>query len=208
MATLVKPAVDQITLRPFSLEEYHWLIEHGFFHEDERVELIQGVLYQMSPKGLRHAACLTKLLRLLPAMIGDRAWIRAQDPITLLESNSEPEPDLVLAAPRESGYLDHHPYPADVLLVVEIAHSSVEYDRRVKVPLFAAAGIVEYWLVNLREDRIEVYREPSGPTAEVAEYRQHTVYGAEDVVAPLALPACTLAVAQLLPAAGAQPGKD
>ena len=208
MATVVEPAVHQMSIRPFSVEEYHWLIEHGFFHEDERVELIEGVLHQMSPKGLRHAACLSNFLRLIPALISDRAWIRAQDPITLLAGNSEPEPDLVLAAPRASAYLDHHPYPEDVLLVVEIAHTSVEYDRRVKGPLYAAAGIVEYWLVNLREDRIEVYREPSGPTAEVAEFRQTTVYGVKDVVAPLALPACTLAVAQLLPVAGAQPEKD
>lgn len=199
MATLVEPTVRQITFRRFSLDEYHWLIEHGFFHEDERVELIEGVLNQMSPKGLRHAACLSKMLRLLPTVIGERAWIRAQDPITLPDSNSEPEPDLVLAAPREGGYVDHHPLPADILLIVEIAHSSLAYDRRVKIPLYAAAGISEYWLVNLRDDQVEVFREPATHAEGAAYYRQHLKFSANDTLHPTQFPDCAVSVADLLP---------
>ena len=199
MATLVEPPVGQVALRPFSVEEYHWLIEHGFFHEDERVELIGGVLHQMSPKGLRHAACLSSFLQILPAVIGERAWIRAQDPITLPNSNSEPEPDLVLAAPRKSKYLDHHPFPADVLLVAEISDSSLDHDRRVKVPLYAAAGITEFWIVNLVENKIEVYREPTNPPEGASYYRQHEIYSAQDAVHPTHFPDCSITVKDVLP---------
>ena len=199
MATLVDPAVRQTTIRTFSLEEYHWLIEHGFFHEDERVELIQGILHQMSPKGLRHAACLTRGLRIFNATLSDRACVRAQDPITLPDSNSEPEPDLVVAQRREDDYASHHPLPENVLLVIEIANSSLDYDRRVKVPLYAAAGISEYWLVNLREDKIEVYREPTTPALGTPYYRQRQISSVQDTVTPTHFPDCAIPVADLLP---------
>ena len=199
MATLVDPAVRQTTIRTFSLEEYHWLIEHGFFHEDERVELIQGILHQMSPKGLRHAACLTRGLRIFNAALSDRACVRAQDPITLPDSNSEPEPDLVVAQRREDDYASHHPLPENVLLVIEIANSSLDYDRRVKVPLYAAAGISEYWLVNLREDKIEVYREPTTPALGTPYYRQRQISSVQDTVTPTHFPDCAIPVADLLP---------
>ena len=199
MATLVDPAVRQTTIRTFSLEEYHWLIEHGFFHEDERVELIQGILHQMSPKGLRHAACLTRGLRIFNAALSDRACVRAQDPITLPDSNSEPEPDLVVAQRREDDYASHHPLPENVLLVIEIANSSLDYDRRVKVPLYAAAGISEYWLVNLQEDKIEVYREPTTPALGTPYYRQRQISSVQDTVTPTHFPDCAIPVADLLP---------
>lgn len=199
MATVVEPAVQHETIRHFSLEEYHWLIEQGFFHEDERVELIEGVLHKMSPKGLRHAACLTRALRFFNAALGDRACVRAQDPITLPDSISEPEPDLVVARRRDDDYVNHHPLPEDVALVVEIANSSLEYDRRVKVPLYAAAGITEYWIVNLREDLIEVYRQPTSPDAGVPFYHQHLCFSVRDTVYPMQFRDCIAAVKDLLP---------
>ena len=200
MATVVEPAIHQEGLRTLSLEEYHWLIEQRFFHEDERVELIEGVLHRMSPKGTRHAVCLSNFLRILPAAIGERAWIRAQDPITLPDSGSEPEPDLVLAAPREGGYLESHPLPADVLLVVEIAQSSLEYDRQAKIPLYAAAAITEYWIVNLRDDLIEVFRGPTSAAEVTPYYRQHLCFSMQETVRPEQLADCALLVADLIPA--------
>jgi Uma2 family endonuclease len=199
MATLVEPTVRQMTIRHFSLEEYHWLIEHGFFQEDERVELIEGVLQSMSPKGLRHAACLTRGLRIFNTALSEHACVRAQDPITLSASNSEPEPDLVVAQRRENDYADHHPLPKDVILVIEIASSSLEYDRRVKVPVYAAAGIVEYWIVNLRDDLIEVYREPTSPDEGAPYYHQHLRFSAQDTVNPAQFPDCAISVKDLLP---------
>lgn len=198
MATVVEPAVHQAGIRTLSLEEYHWLIEHGFFHEDERVELIEGVLHKMIPKGRRHAACLTRALRLFNAALGNRACVRAQDPITLVDGNSEPEPDLVLAQVREDDYVDHHPYPQDVALVVEIAHSSLEYDRQAKIPLYAAAGIGEYWIVNLVENQIEVYREPTVPAEGAPHYHLHLRFCAQDSVNPTQFPDCVLRVRDVL----------
>lgn len=199
MATVVEPAVQRESIRQFSLEEYHWLIEHGFFHEDERVELIEGVLHKMSSKGQRHAACLTRALRFLNATLGNRASVRAQDPITLPDSISEPEPDLVVARRRDDDYVNRHPLPNDVVLVMEIANSSLEYDRRVKVPLYAAAGITEYWIVNLREDLIEVYRQPTNPDVGVPFYHQHLCFTARDPVHIMQFPDCIIAVEDLLP---------
>lgn len=199
MATTVSLYGEQVALRPFSLREYHWLIDHGFFHGSERVELIQSVLHLMSPKGTRHAACQSRLLHQLIPAIGKSAWIRAQGPITIPESDSEPEADLVLAAPRESGYSDRHPYPADVLLVIEIAHTSLNYDRSVKVPLYAASGIAEYWIMNLQDDNIEVYREPITPQQGTSCFRQRLTLAAQDTVAPTHFPDCVLSVLDILP---------
>jgi len=199
VATKLRLPSEEISPRPFSLEEYHWLIEHGFFRTGERVELIQGALHVMSPKSPRHAACQSMLLHQLFPIARDRACIRAQVPITLPEHDSEPEPDLVLAASREGGYFDHHPYPPDVFLVVEIADSSLEYDRRVKAPLYAAAEIAEYWLANLREDRVEVYREPISPAERAPFYRRRLTFSAQDSISPAAFPSCVFSIADLLP---------
>jgi Uma2 family endonuclease len=199
MATVVEPTVDRMDIRPLSIEEFHWLIENGFFHEDERVELIEGVLHKMSPKGRRHAACLTRAIRLFNAALADRACVRAQDPITLTDSNSEPEPDLVVARAREDDYVGRHPHPEDIVVVVEIADSSLAYDRRIKVPLYAAAGILEYWIVNLRDDLIEVYRDPTSPEERAPYYHQHLTFSANDTLHPVRFPDCVLAVADLLP---------
>lgn len=199
VATKVRLPSEEIAPRPFSLEEYHWLIEHGFFRADERVELIQGALHLMSPKSPRHAACQSMLLRQLFPIARDRARVRAHGPITLPEHDSEPEPDLALVASREGEYLDRHPYPPDVFLVVEIADSSLEYDRQVKVPLYAAAGITEYWLANLREYRIEVYREPISPVECAPFYRRRLIFSAQDSVSPAAFPWCVFPVIDLLP---------
>ncbi len=198
MATLVEPAVNQMSIRPFSIEEYHWLSEHDFFHEDERVELVTGILVQMSPKGVRHAACRSKMLHLLLSQVRDDALVRVQGPITLCDNNSEPEADIVLASPRAGEYYDRHPYPADVLLVVEIADSSLEYDRRVKIPLYAAAGIGEYWLMNLQENNIEVHRGPTSPAAGAAYYRKRVICSAQETIRPAHFPNCAVRVEDAL----------
>ena len=199
MATVVEPAVGQMVIRPLSIEDYHWMIEHGFFNEDERVELIRGVLHQMSPEGPRHVAAIDRLHHHFFGKLGECAQVRAQHPVSLPESGSEPEPDLVLAKKREDYYSGRHPVPEEVILVVEVAASSLEEDQRVKVPIYAAAGIVECWIVNLRDDRIEVYREPIVPAEGAAYYHQHLRFSAQDILHPVRFPDCELAVADLLP---------
>ena len=198
MATLVEPTVSQMTVRPLSLDEYHWLIEQGFFAEDEHVELVQGVLHSMSPEGPRHVAVIDRLLGLFFGALGSHTQVRVQHPLRLPDSNSEPEPDLVLAEKREDTYSERHPVPSEVFLVIEVAATSLEEDRRLKIPLYAAAGIIEFWIVNLVEDQIEIYREPTIPVEGAAYYRQRLHHSAQDIVHPIQFPDCSFAVKDVL----------
>ncbi|HAZ47788.1 MAG TPA: hypothetical protein DDW76_17445 [Cyanobacteria bacterium UBA11369] len=144
----------------FTLEEYHRLGEIGFFHEDDQIELIRGEIVQMSAKGTRHSVCTNLLNRELSKLVGERATLRIQDPI-ILPSTSEPEPDFTIVQNRSDDYLSAHPIPADILLVIEILDSSLDYDKNVKLPLYAEAGIPDYWIFNLIDNWLEVCTEPS-----------------------------------------------
>ncbi|MBD2303992.1 Uma2 family endonuclease [Chroococcidiopsis sp. FACHB-1243] len=147
------------TLKRFTLAEYHRLAELGFLGEDDRIELIQGQIIKMSAKGTAHEVCITRLLRELPRLLGDRATLRSQSPLILLP-DSAPEPDFAIVQNRADDYLSSHPEPADVLLVIEISDSSLRYDQEVKLSLYAEARISEYWIFNLVENHLEVYSEP------------------------------------------------
>ena len=147
------------SVKQFSLAEYHRLTEIGFFSEDDRIELIGGQIIQMAAKGTAHEVCITRLNRELLKLLGERATLRVQSPI-VLHPASEPEPDFTIVQNRFDDYLSAHPDSADVLLVVEISDSSIDYDQEVKLPLYAEAGINYYWIFNLVEQRLETYSEP------------------------------------------------
>lgn len=134
--------------------------EAGIFREDDRVELIHGEIVQMTPIRSPHAGCVNRLNRLFTATLGELAVVTVQNPITL-DPASEPQPDLALLRPRADFYAGGHPGPGDVWLVVEVADTSLAFDRTVKIPLYARAGIVEVWLVDLPGECVEVYRQPS-----------------------------------------------
>jgi Uma2 family endonuclease len=151
--------MNSTTLKRFSLGEYNRLGELGFFSEDDRVELIHGQIIQMAAKGTAHEVCLTRLLRELPKQIGDRATLRCQSPI-VLPLDSEPEPDFTIVQNRADDYLNSHPSPEDVLLIIEISDSSLSYDQEEKLSLYAEAGITNYWIFNLLENHLEVNSEP------------------------------------------------
>ncbi|MFQ5857968.1 MAG: Uma2 family endonuclease, partial [Anaerolineae bacterium] len=169
----------------------------------ERVELIEGVLHAMSPRGPRHGGCLSRLLHLIFPCVGDDdALVRVQDPITIATAGSEPEPDLVLAVPQPGAYYGRHPEPGEVLLLVEIADTTPEYDREVKGPLYAAAGITDYWIVNLVDDVVEVYREPVTLADGTAGYRTVRVCSPDGTVTPLHFQDCRVAVSDLIPELG------
>lgn len=143
----------------FNVEDYYRMAEAGLFSEQDRVELIEGEVIKMSPIGSRHAGCVDRLNSILNRKVGHAAIIRVQNPVRLNDF-SEPEPDIALLKPRDDFYSQSHPTAADVLLVIEVAETSVEYDRSVKMPLYARAGIPETWLVNLPKDIIEIYTQP------------------------------------------------
>lgn len=148
-------------IRQLTTAEYYGMMESGIIREGERVELISGQIFTMAAKGTRHTVSTSRLLKSLLVLIGERAIVRCQDPITLPD-NSEPEPDIVIAKLRSDDYLNSHPSPADIILAIEVADSSIKFDRETKAPLYAAAGISEYWIVNLIDDRLEIYRQPEG----------------------------------------------
>ncbi|MEM7717322.1 MAG: Uma2 family endonuclease [Cyanobacteria bacterium P01_A01_bin.68] len=150
---------SQVTTRHFTLLEYHRLIELGFFHEDERVELIRGELVQMVAKGIAHTTCCRNLLRELSQLVIGKAELQCQDPINL-PSGSEPEPDFTIIRSPSGKYLSAHPTPKDIFLVIEIADSSLDYDRGVKIPLYAEAEIPQYWIFNVVANQLEAYSEP------------------------------------------------
>jgi Uma2 family endonuclease len=143
----------------FTLDEYHKLAELGFFHEDDRIELINGEIIEMVAKGKAHETCLRKLWKELPTLIGDRATLQSQAPI-VIPPKSEPEPDFAILKNRDDDYLYGHPQPADVLLVMEVSDSSLDYDQDVKIPLYASSGISDYWIFNLFDNYLECYTEP------------------------------------------------
>lgn len=143
----------------FTVAEYHRMGEAGIFGEDDRVELIEGEIIEMSPIGSPHASRVKRLLRLFVRKLGDRAIVQVQDPV-VVNRFSEPEPDIAILHPRADFYADRHPEPADVFLLVEVADSSRAFDRGTKVPLYARNGIAEVWIVDIIDEVIEVYRQP------------------------------------------------
>ncbi len=143
----------------FTVDEYHRLIELGFLHENDHIQLINGELIEMASKGTAHETCLRNLWKQLPKLVGDRATLQSHAPITL-PPNNEPEPDFSIVQNKDDNYLSAHPAPTDVLLVIEIADSSLDYDQKVKIPLYAKAGIADYWIFNLFNYHLECYSEP------------------------------------------------
>lgn len=147
------------TAKRFTLDEYHRLAELGFFTEDDRVELIRGEIMQMAAKGTPHTNCCRDLLEELAQLLAGRAKLQCQDPI-VLPSNSEPEPDFAILRKRADNYRFALPKADDVLLVIEIADSTLKYDQEVKIPLYAEAGISDYWIFNLVKNHLETYSKP------------------------------------------------
>lgn len=154
---LAKPQVKNFR---FTISQYHQMSEAGILSENDKVELINGEIIEMSPIGRRHAACVDRINRLFSNILGIKVIVRVQNPI-LLNNLSEPEPDIALLKPRADFYESGHPQPQDIFLLIEVADSSIEYDRDVKIPLYTSSGITEVWLVDIYQQVIIVYRYPS-----------------------------------------------
>ena len=172
-------AVSTDVIWRFSVDQYHAMIRAGILTEDDPVELLEGWLVTKMPKNPPHSV-VTQLTREALARILPSGWyVDAQEPITT--ADSEPEPDVMVVRGETRHYLDRHPGPQDVALVIEVADSTLQRDRSLKKRLYAAAGIPVYWIVNLPDSQIEVYTEPSGP-GEQLDYRQWQNYGPADTI--------------------------
>ena len=162
------------TRRKFTIDEYHQLVDLGFFNENDRIELIRGEIIEMAPKRTPHSVCNSILFGELYKLLSERANVRGQEPITL-PSNSEPEPDVVIAKKKADNYLSNHPTVEDIILVIEISDSTLQYDRETKLFLYAEAKINNYWIYNLVDRRVEVYSNPFSDRQGKFDYRNKSI---------------------------------
>lgn len=186
--------MSSVTTAPtyrWSVEEYYKLGEAGIFHEDDRVELLNGDIVTMAPIGLRHMNAVRRLINIMARKYGKRCLVDAQNPL-VIDGESMPQPDiLLLRLDLDEG---HAPTPEDVLLLVEVADSSLAYDSRDKRDAYARTGIAEDRLLNLTRNQLHVFRDPDGQG-----YRSEAVIPADGAVAPLAYPDAPVTLAEILP---------
>lgn len=178
--------------RRLTVDEYQRMGELGILDRDERVELLDGELYSMAPIGDAHSGRVIRLTVVFTRRLGDRVLVSVQNPVRLSDM-SEPQPDIAVLRPRPDFYETAKPQATDVLLIVEIAESSLDYDRTTKLPRYAAAGIPEAWIVNLVDDQIEVYRKPAHDG-----YRPREIFIRGDTLTLLTFPSIAIRVDELL----------
>lgn len=172
----------------FTIEQYHRMVETGVLSEHDRVELINGEIMQMTPIGGRHIAIVMNLDEDFRDLLGKRCQILVQCPIRC-NDQSEPQPDLALLKRRDDRYVGHFPLAEDVLLLIEVSDSSIIYDKETKIPFYASQNIPEVWIVNLKTNQLEIYREPS-----VQGYLNEKVLNRDDRISPSAFPDCLIPV--------------
>ncbi|AFY69261.1 protein of unknown function DUF820 [Thalassoporum mexicanum PCC 7367] len=182
----------QLLNKRFTVAEYHSLHEAGILTEDDRTELLRGEIYQMSPVGRRHASCVKRLNHLFKNIYKSRIIIGVQDPIEL-SNESEPQPDISLLRWQDDFYLAKHPTPEDILLLIEVADSTVGIDQTSKLPLYAEHGIVESWLVDLNQECVLVNRNPA-----IDGYQDIQVFKSGQSLSVQALPEVAIEVNKIL----------
>lgn len=176
----------------FTVEDYQRMGETGIFAAGDRVELIAGEIVQMSPIGTKHQACVARINQILGQQLRDRALIWPQNAIQLNET-SQPQPDIALLTPREDFYRDRYPQPSDILLIIEVADSTIRYDRDIKIPLYSSVGIPEAWIVDLNRNCLEVYQSPDSEG-----YRSKQTYNPGQTLTPVSFPDCAIATTSLM----------
>jgi Uma2 family endonuclease len=181
-----------VTRRRFTADDYQRMGQAGILRAEDHVELIDGEIVTMTPIGPRHCASVDRATRAFVTKAGDSAIVRVQGSVRL-DLYSEPEPDIVLLRPRSDFYASRHPGPAEILLIVEVAESSIDYDRDVKSRVYARSGVQEYWLADLNENVVFCH---SG--IEDGTYRNVRRYTRGQLLAPLLLPECVVSTDDLI----------
>ena len=184
MSTTAQPAwqatqIPPFPVRRFTVDEYHRMVEAGVLTENDSVELLEGWIVAKMPHRPSHDATIDQTGEVLRGQLPVGWRLRIQSAITT--DDSEPEPDLAVVLGPPSRYAAHHPGPQDIALLIEVADSSLAHDREVKGRMYARVGIAAYWIINLVDTQVEVYSEPSGPTANPG-YRQHHTYRAGELI--------------------------
>ena len=183
------------TLRLWTVEEYHQMAKAGIFHPEERVELIAGQIIRMSAKGTAHTAAVRRTAKVLRHLLFNQAEVYTQDPIQLNDF-SEPEPDIAVVRIDPLDYADHHPTPSDVYLIIEVADSSFKYDRETKGKAYAQSGIVDYWVLDVNNRKLHVFREPTQEG-----YQSEVIFSEDASVSPLQFSELEIALQDILPPA-------
>jgi Uma2 family endonuclease len=190
---IAESVVSEIPLRLWSVDEYHRILEAGILTVEDKVELLEGKIVQMSPQDPPHASTTQWAGSYLARLLGDRAFIRSQLPITL-PPDSEPEPDIAVVRVDRRAYFDHHPAPEEIFLLIEIADSTLAKDRRQKAKTYAKANIPEYWVVDVNKRQVYIFRQPEADV-----YTQTFLLSEEEAIALVAFPEITVSLRQLFP---------
>jgi Uma2 family endonuclease len=181
------------TLRLWTVEDYHQMAAAGIFHPEERVELIAGQIIRMSAKGTAHTAAVRRTANVLRNLLFNQAEVYTQDPIQLNDF-SEPEPDVAVVRLDPLDYADHHPTPSEVYLIIEVADSSFKYDRETKAKVYAKSGIADYWVLDVIDRKLHVFREPTQEG-----YQTEVIFSEEARVSPLQFPDVAITLQDMLP---------
>ncbi|ABA21125.1 Protein of unknown function DUF820 [Trichormus variabilis ATCC 29413] len=182
-----------LQLRLWTVEEYHRMAEAGIFGADERVELLEGKIIWMIAKGTAHRSAVTRTDRLLQNSLKDLALICVQDPVKL-NDRSEPEPDIAVVKIDPLDYADHHPTPSEVYLIIEVADSSLKLDCVTKSQAYSQAGITDYWVLDVINRQLHVFRQPT-PQG----YESKVVLAEDATIVPLEFPDLQIAILDMLP---------
>jgi Uma2 family endonuclease len=182
----------QLLHKKFTIEEFQQMAETGILKDDDRVELLKGEIIEMGKIGRRHAAYVDRLNDLFRDKLGKKIILRVQSPIELYP-DSQPQPDVSLLQRREDYYENGHPQPEDIFLLVEVADTSIETDREVKIPLYSQHGIIEVWLIDINSKIIEVYQNPT-PEG----YKNKFILLSEKIISPLAFPDIKITTQEIL----------
>jgi Uma2 family endonuclease len=195
LTTILNPAffLDPAALKRWTVQDYHRMGEMGLLDCNERTELIAGQVLLMVAKGTPHVTSLHLLADALRGQIGGRALVRTQDPIRL-DNFSEPEPDLAIVRGTVLDYAERHPHPGDIYLVVEVADSTLKQDCEVKDKLYAQAGIIDYWVVDLKHRQLHIFRDPT-PWG----YSSHLILQEPNEAATLAFTDVSIALSEIFP---------
>jgi len=181
------------TLRKWTVKEYHKLGEIGIFNPEERLELIEGNIIKISAKGTVHASATRRTATLLHNLLGNQAAVYNKSPIAL-DDDSEPEPDIAVVRIDPFDYATHHPTPSEVYLIIEVADSSLTFDREIKAKIYARSGIADYWVLNVGDRQLHVFREPTENG-----YQSEVILAETASLSPIEFPAFNIAIQAMLP---------
>ena len=181
------------TIRKWTVKEYHKLGEMRFFHPEERVELLSGNIITISAKGTANTSATRRTANVLRDILENQVDVYYKSPIAL-DDNSEPEPDIALVRIDPFDYATHHPTPSEVYLIIEVADSSLTFDREIKAKAYARSGIADYWVLNVNNRQLHVFREPA-----VDGYQSELILGENGSISPLQFPTVNIAIQAMLP---------